>query len=142
MKPSDFDNFTLGGRDQLQRALESVIKPLTESQLVGLRALYELSSSGRPPTVREIAGRLGYTSLNAVADLFKILTAKGLIERLDAKASGRRRIVFTEKAKAVLGVGTRGPYTLAEWDSTDEIDVDRIRETIIALEQATRRGAA
>ena len=68
---------------------------LTERQKIVLKKIHEFILENKyPPTIRELASRLGFSSPKGVTDHLKALERKGYIER----KSSARSIKLTEKA--------------------------------------------
>ena len=107
----------------------------TERQKTVLRCVFWAQNNGRPPTVRELCKALRIRSTNGVSDHLLALERKGLVEPRDGTQSARRRIVLTPAGLAAINMHNLRPYSLAEWDSTEDPDVGRIRATIARLEQ-------
>lgn len=73
---------------------------LTTRQAKYFLAIVELlEENGIPPTMREIAKKLGIVNPTAAKRMVEILQEKGLIESLPGKA---RAIRLTEKAKEAV----------------------------------------
>jgi len=73
---------------------------LTKTQDKALRFIHrEIARCGRPPTLREICGYMGYKAVGSVQDLVKALRVKGFLKRPgEQKARG---LALTAKALAM-----------------------------------------
>jgi len=68
-----------------------------------LRAFAELSASGRPPSVREYANRVGLSGLGPTQYRLDRLIELGWIESLAERPGTPRSLVLTERGREVLG---------------------------------------
>ena len=77
--------------------------PPTETDLATVAAIREMTDSyGRPPSYRELAGRFGVSSTNAVKERLDRLERKGLIRRA-AGASRAIRILVAPERRSTPG---------------------------------------
>ena len=80
---------------------------ITNRQKIVIEKIYTfISDNSYPPTVRDLAQILGFSSPRAVTDHLKSLERKGYIER----NSLARSIKLTKKALEILGVYPNIPY--------------------------------
>ncbi|MBQ0110842.1 MAG: transcriptional repressor LexA [Oscillospiraceae bacterium] len=98
------------------------MQDITEKQKKVYEFLVEKSSTGLPPTVREIAARLNIKSTSTVHGILSALEEKGLIER-DRYNSRAIKIAGTKEVRQipVLGKVTAGEPILAFEDIKDYI---------------------
>lgn len=76
------------------RQRRQTLRPLTDRQRAVLDFIVEFSSNhGFPPTVREIALRMGIRSTNGVSDHLSALERKGFISRSEMASRGIRVLV-------------------------------------------------
>lgn len=96
--------------------------PLTEKQKKVYDFLVKETSSGLPPTVREICAALGIKSTSTVHAILSVLEEKGYIER-NAKSSRAIKIEkeFDSSPVPVLGKVTAGKPILAVQDIEEYI---------------------
>ena len=73
-----------------------------------LRAFAELSASGRPPSVRELADRIGLASSSVAAYRLDRLVELGWIESLAERPAMPRSLVLTDRGREVLGLVATG----------------------------------
>ncbi len=80
-----------------------------------------------PPTIREIAGELGFKSTGTVRDYLKALQQKGLVRRMNNKSRG---IELTERASVnkipIIGTIMAGKPNLAYEEIQGYVDVDNL----------------
>jgi len=80
-----------------------------------------------PPTIREIAGELGFKSTGTVRDYLKVLQQKGLVRRRNNKS---RAIELTECASfnkiPIIGTIMAGKPNLAYEEIQGYVDVDNL----------------
>jgi len=80
-----------------------------------------------PPTIREIAGELGFSSTGTVRDYLKALQKKGLVRRMNNKS---RAIELTERASfnkiPIIGTILAGKPNLAYEEIQGYVDVDNL----------------
>ncbi len=90
------------------------MKPLTPEQARVLEYITEYhNENGRPPTVREIAGNLGYRSLNSVRQHLRLIERKGYLNLIpntsrgiELTASHHTRQTPSEQIRSVPIIGT------------------------------------
>lgn len=71
------------------------MKSLTKRQLGVLETIYEMMTSGLPPTYAELRKKLGVSSNQTVKDFLNVLSKKEYIKQENRKA---RAIILTKKA--------------------------------------------
>ncbi|MDD2928005.1 MAG: transcriptional repressor LexA [Candidatus Omnitrophica bacterium] len=80
-----------------------------------------------PPTIREIAGELGFKSTGTVRDYLKALQQKGLVRRMNNKS---RALELTERASIdripIIGTIMAGKPNLAYEEIQGYVDVDNL----------------
>ncbi|MFA4989274.1 MAG: transcriptional repressor LexA [Candidatus Omnitrophota bacterium] len=80
-----------------------------------------------PPTIREIAGELGFKSTGTVRDYLKALEQKGLLRRMNNKS---RALELTERASVnripIIGTIMAGRPNLAYEEIQGYVDVDNL----------------
>lgn len=76
--------------------------PLTDRQREVLAAVAALMLGGGVPSMREVCSRLGISSTNGLADHYRSLIAKGVLERDPLKSRAMR---VTDAGWRVLGLG-------------------------------------
>jgi len=80
-----------------------------------------------PPTIREIAGELGFKSTGTVRDYLKALQQKGLVRRMNNKS---RAIELTERSSVnkipIIGTIMAGKPNLAYEEIQGYVDVDNL----------------
>jgi len=97
---------------------------ITRPQQKLLRFLEERRESGEPPpTVREICGRLRYSSTRAAFDVLAALQRKGLIVREKNQARGIR-LVQRHEGVPLLGRIAAGHARDAVSESEERLDLD------------------
>ena len=109
---------------------------ITDRQLTVLKKISDfIKQSGYPPTIRELAGMLGFSSPKGVSDHLKALQKKGYIK----KSSSARAIRITDKALGlkqledisntieipVIGRVAAGTPILAEQNVEDRLTVTK-----------------
>ncbi len=118
------------------------MRDVSDRQKEWLRAIDSHQAAyGTSPTVRELRESMKVSSTNGVADQLRILMRNGLIDRGPDDGSqdytARRPMVLTARARFAIGVDR--PYTLAEFDACQELDMERLRATIARLETLDRK---
>jgi repressor LexA len=74
---------------------------LTQKQSIVLKSIYGfIADNGYPPSVRDIAGILGFSSPKSAGDHFAVLEKKGYLQ----KKSSARSMKLTEKSLWYLGL--------------------------------------
>ncbi|MCX5696069.1 MAG: transcriptional repressor LexA [Candidatus Omnitrophica bacterium] len=80
-----------------------------------------------PPTIREIAGELGFKSTGTARDYLKALQQKGLVRRMNNKS---RALELTERASCnkipIIGTIMAGKPNLAYEEIQGYVDVDNL----------------
>lgn len=114
------------------------MKRITTRQLEVLRSIHNyIERAGRPPTIRELCSAHNVASTYTMTCHLRALIAKRMVVK---SVGSSRGLAITTEGTDALGL-SGAPYTLREWDATQEPDVTRIRATIAALERRTRRKA-
>lgn len=113
------------------------LRDVSDRQKEWLRAIdLHQAAFGTSPTTRELMKAMRTKSTNGVVDQLRILERNALIDRgIDdgmQRHTARRPIVLTARAR--LAIGSERPYTLAEFDTCTELDMERLRATIALLE--------
>ena len=96
---------------------------LTPKQKAVLDFIRKRVGGRLPPTIREIAGELGFSSTGTVRDYLRLLEQKGLLKRANKKS---RAIELTEKSHKIPIIGTimAGKPELAYEEIQGYVDVD------------------
>lgn len=98
---------------------------LTQKQTLVLNFIKKRIGERLPPTIREIAGELGFSSTGTVRDYLRALEQKGLLKRTDKKS---RAIELTEKSASnkipIIGTIFAGKPNLAYEEIQGYVDTD------------------
>jgi repressor LexA len=101
--------------------------PLTAKQKQVLRFIYEsIKTKQLPPTIREIAGKFGFSSTGTVRDYLKALTQKGYIKVSSHKSRAIELIKESLFSVPILGRVQAGLPTLAVEEIEGYLDLDSI----------------
>ena len=100
---------------------------LTSKQKKVLRFIYEsIKVKQLPPTIREIAGKFGFSSTGTVRDYLKALTQKGYIKVSSHKSRAIELIKESLFSVPILGRVQAGLPTLAVEEIEGYLDLDSI----------------
>jgi repressor LexA len=101
-------------------------RPLTLKQQKVFGFICQRISENMPPTIREIARELGFSSTGTVRDYLKTLQRKGYLKRIDYKSRGIELAKDIFNRIPILATITAGRPNLAHEDAQGYIEVTNL----------------
>lgn len=101
------------------------IPALTAKQQAVLKFIYQRIRENLPPTIREIAAELGFSSTGTVRDYLRALEKKGYLKRADKISRGIEVLKDTFKIP-IIGRIMAGPADFAYEDIQGYLDPDEL----------------
>lgn len=100
------------------------VEPLTEKQKKVLGIIQEFLQVGIPPTIREIAQKMGFSSTGTVRDYLNALEKKGYIRRRKNLSRGIEALSLQPKKIPIVAQVVAGKPNLAYEDIEGYLDPD------------------